>query len=71
MVYSMAPLFPVSYHVGDGGSLLAHRHVDTEHVLTLLVDDGVNGHRGLAGLAVADDELALAAADREPSNRWP
>src|SRR6185503_2881906 len=30
----------------------------------LLVDDGVDGHRGLAGLAVADDELALAAADR-------
>src|SRR5581483_10900097 len=30
----------------------------------LLVEDGVDTHRGLAGLAVADDELALAAADR-------
>src|SRR5574337_996665 len=33
-------------------------------VLTLLVDDRVDRHRGLAGLAVADDQLALAAADR-------
>src|SRR5215475_1554273 len=30
----------------------------------LLVDEGVDRHRGLAGLAVADDQLALAAADR-------
>ena len=29
----------------------------------LLVDDRVDRHRGLAGLAVADDQLALAAAD--------
>src|SRR5690606_23090994 len=29
----------------------------------LLVDDRVDRDRGLAGLAVADDELALAAAD--------
>ena len=31
----------------------------------LLVDDRVDDHRGLAGLAVADDQLALAAADRD------
>src|SRR6202012_4926481 len=31
----------------------------------LLVDDGVDDHRGLAGLAVADDQLPLAAADRD------
>src|SRR6185312_9253577 len=30
-----------------------------------LVDDGVDRHSGLAGLAVADDQLALAAADRD------
>mmetsp|Transcript_1011 Transcript_1011/g.2676 ORF Transcript_1011/g.2676 Transcript_1011/m.2676 type:complete len:604 (+) Transcript_1011:439-2250(+) len=29
----------------------------------LLVDDGVDGDRGLANLAISDDELALAAAD--------
>src|SRR5205814_9532267 len=32
--------------------------------LALLVDDRIQGDRGLARLAVADDELALAAADR-------
>ena len=31
----------------------------------LLVEDGVEGDGGLAGLAVADDQLALAAADRD------
>ena len=31
----------------------------------LLVDDRVDRDRGLAGLAVADDELTLAAADRD------
>src|SRR6185312_6587213 len=31
----------------------------------LLVDEGVERHGGLAGLAVADDQLALAAADRD------
>src|SRR3990172_2044246 len=31
---------------------------------TLLVDDRVPRHGGLAGLAVADDQFALAPADR-------
>ena len=44
--------------------LLADRDVDAGHVLTLLVDDRVDRHGGLAGLAVADDQLALATADR-------
>ena len=44
--------------------LLADRDVDALNARGLLVDDGVDRHRGLAGLAVADDELALAAADR-------
>src|SRR6516225_3311545 len=42
--------------------LLADGDVHAGHVLTLLVDDRVNRHGGLAGLAVADDQLALAAA---------
>ena len=33
--------------------------------LALLVDDRVERDGGLAGLAVADDQLALAAADRD------
>ena len=31
----------------------------------LLVQDGIGGNGGLAGLAVADDQLTLATADGE------
>ena len=50
-------------HLRHGGAFLADGHVDAGDVLALLVDDGVNGNGSLAGLAVADDKLALAAAD--------
>src|SRR5262249_61556678 len=58
----------------DGRALLADRDVDAVEldllvaggVERLLVEDGVERERGLAGLAVADDQLALAAADRGP-----
>ena len=49
----------------DGRLLLADRDVDADDALALLIDDGVDGDGGLAGLAVADDQLALAAADRD------
>ena len=62
-VFHRAELFQLAHHVGDGGGLLADRHVDTDQVLALLVDDGVDGHGRLAGLAVADDQLTLAPAD--------
>ena len=45
--------------------LLTYRVVDADEVLVALVDDRVHGDRGLAGLAVADDQLALAAANRD------
>ena len=51
------------HHLGHGGALLADGHVDADDAGVPLVDDGVQGHGGLAGLAVADDQLALAAAD--------
>ncbi|KAB5588085.1 Acetylglutamate semialdehyde dehydrogenase [Ceratobasidium theobromae] len=58
---------------GDGGALLAGRDVDAPNLLVgvpglpgrLLVEDGVQRDGRLARLAVADDELALAAADRD------
>src|SRR5216683_758681 len=59
-------------HLGGRGALLPDRDVDALDlpgrvprlpVLTL-VDDGVDTDRRLAGLPVADDQLALAAADR-------
>ena len=51
--------------LGDGRALLSHADVDAREGvgLGLLVDDGVHGDGSLAGLPVADDDLALAAAD--------
>src|SRR6185437_12181513 len=55
-----------------GRTLLADRDIDAIELAGLvaglvdlfLVDEGVDGDGGLAGLAVADDQLALAAADQ-------
>ena len=58
-----AVLFQRLTQAGDGGGLLADAHVDADHILTLLVQNGVDGDRGLAGLTVADDQFTLAAAD--------
>ena len=51
--------------VGDRRQLLADRHVDADQALALLVDDRIEADGGLAGLPVADDQLALAATDRD------
>ena len=59
-----AVFFQFAYYVGNGRSLLADRNVDTGHVLTFLIDDGVNRNSCLAGLTVANDQFALTAADR-------
>ncbi len=56
--------FERAHHLRDGRLLLTDRVVDADDALALLVDDRVDRHSGLAGLAVADDQLALAAADR-------
>ena len=47
----------------DRGSLLANAAINANNVAALLIDDGVENHRGLAGLAVANDQFALAAPD--------
>jgi hypothetical protein len=54
-----------------GGHALADRDVDRDDVVVLVVDDRVDRDRRLARLAVADDQLALAAADRGSSSRSP
>ena len=66
-------VFQDLHHLGDRGALLADRDVDAVELLALvvalvdrlLVDEGIDGDRGLAGLAVTDDQLALAAPDRD------
>ena len=74
MEYSHRAVFLERLHqLRHGGALLSDRDIDAVELLRfigpgvdrLLVDDGVDDHRGLAGLAVADDQLALAAADRD------
>ena len=59
------PALQVFRQLGHRAGLLADGHVDAHHVLAFLVEDGVQGNGGLAGLAVADDELPLAPADGE------
>ena len=49
----------------NGRTLLTDGYIDTDNACALLVDDGVQADRGLAGLTVADDQLTLAAADRD------
>ena len=50
--------------VGNRGGLLADGDIDADHALAALIEDSVDGNGGLTGLTVADDKLALAAADR-------
>ena len=46
--------------LGDRRTLLADGHIDALNALARLVDYGIDGNRGLAGLAVADYQLPLA-----------
>ena len=62
-VLHRAGLAEALVHLGDRRGLLADGDVDALHVLVVLVQDRVDGDRRLAGRAVADDQLALAAAD--------
>ena len=49
----------------DARGFLADRDIDADDVAGFLVDDRVDGDRRLADGAVADDQLALAAAEGE------
>ena len=51
------------HNVGHRSCLLTDGHVDADHVLILLVQDRVDRDGGLTGLAVTDDQFALATAD--------
>src|SRR5438132_6905327 len=74
-IFHRAIFFERSDDLGDGRALLSNGDVDAVELLALLaalvdvflVDEGVERDGGLAGLTVADDQLALAAADRDQS----
>ena len=59
----------VAFQQGDGAGhrsfLLPDGDINADQVLPLLIDDGVYGDGRLAGLAIANDELALPATDRD------
>ena len=42
---------------------LTNSYVDTDDIFTLLIDDGIQGQCRFAGLAIANDQLALSATD--------
>src|SRR5690606_34274702 len=72
-VFQRARLFEGLDDLGHGRALLTDGDVDAVQlgrlvvrlVGRLLVQDGVDGDGGLADLTVANDQLALAAADRD------
>src|SRR5581483_9803191 len=57
-------LLELPHDVRDGRLLLTDRDVDAFDARVLLVDDRIDRQRRLARLPVADDQLALPAADR-------
>ena len=73
-VFHRAVLFQGFDDLGDRRALLADGDVDAVKLAVLvlrrlvdlpLIEDGVDDDGGFAGLAVADDQFALAAADRD------
>ena len=55
-------LFPQGGHgLRDGGRALTDGAINAQHILVALVEDGVDRNGGLARLAVAENQLALAA----------
>src|SRR5690554_2046089 len=60
-VVHRAVLFQNGNGAGNLRALLANGHVDADHILPGLVNDGIDGNRALTRLAVTDDQLTLAA----------
>src|ERR1035441_9236075 len=53
-------LVEVSHYFSHGGRALANRTVDANHILSALVEDGVDGDGSLAGLSIAENQFSLA-----------
>ena len=72
-VFHRAVIFQRLDDLSDGRALLPNRDIDAEKLFILvvaivigfLIENGVDGDRGLSSLTVTDDQLALAAADRD------
>ena len=62
-VFHRARISENFHHLRDGRALLPDRAVNANQLAAALIDDGVENDGGLAGLAIADDQFALAATD--------
>ena len=54
-VLGSLPLVEVGHNFSHGGRALANRTIDAHHILSALVEDGVDGDGSLAGLAIAEN----------------
>ena len=71
-IFHRAIFFQRAHDLRHGRTLLADGDIDAIQLLALvragvhalLVDEGIDGDSGLAGLTVTDDQFALAAANR-------
>src|SRR5450755_296119 len=58
-------IFPQGCHgLCDGGRTLADSTINAQYILVALVEDGVDRNGSLPRLAVTENQLALAAPDR-------
>ena len=66
IVWSIAPISSSSLRTTPAieDAFLANGDVDTFNARATLVDDRIDSNSGFAGLAVANDQLTLAAANR-------
>src|SRR5438270_1829834 len=62
-VFHCAMLFEGSDNLRNRGTLLSNGYIDADNILASLVDDRVKRHGGFAGLAIANDQFALTAAN--------
>ena len=57
--------FKIGNYLCNGRSFLSDGNIDTDHILTFLVDDRIGCDGCFTCLSVADDQLSLSTADRE------
>ena len=58
-------MLQILYQLGNGTGFLPDGNIDAHNALPFLVQNGVQGDGGLAGLPVADDQLPLSPSDGE------
>ena len=63
-VFHSTGLFQRFYHTGNGGGFLTDSYINTDTILVMLVENGINSDSRFTDTTVTDDKFALATADR-------